>query len=155
MTSRTMFYTIVTWVMFVLANVGNERINEALASPELNEYGGHVFSVLRLLAFIIIVSYVFISRLQIRRYSQADLLFIGIVWFGLSVAFDIVYKHYFGRSTWEMVILEYNILEGRIRALVLLAELLAPYLFGARRQLKIRRSHRNAIIKASQSSSNG
>ena len=149
MTSRTIFYTIVTWVIFVLANAGNELINEALASPELNEHGGHVFSVLRLLAFVIFVSYIFVSRLEIRRYSQADLLFIGVVWFGLSVAFDIIHKHYFGRKTWEMVILEYNIAEGRIRALVLLAELFAPYLFGVRRRFKMRKSRRNAIIKAS------
>ena len=155
MTARTMFYTIATWVIFVLANAGNERINEALASPGLNEYGGHVCSVLRMLAFVIFASYIFVSCLEIRRYSQADLLFIGIVWFGLSVAFNIVHKHYFRRNTWEMVMMEYNIVEGRIRALVLLAELVAPYLFGVRRQFKIRRSHRNAIIKASQSSSNG
>ena len=154
MTARTIFYTIVTWIIFVLASFGNEHLNAALASPELNEYGGHVFSVFRLFAFVVFAAYIFVECLEIRRYSQADLLFIGIVWFGLSVASSIVHKHYFGRESWETVILEYNILEGRIRAFVLLAELFAPYLFGARRQLKLRRSRRNAVIKTSQSSSN-
>ena len=155
MTSRTIFYTIVTWIMFVLAGVGNEWLNAALASPELNEYGGHVFSVFRLFAFVVVVIYIFVERLEIRRYSLADLLFIGIVWFGLSFASDIVHKHYVGRQSWDMVILEYNIMEGRIKASVLLAELFAPFLFGARRRwLRLRRSRQNAIIKASQSSSN-
>jgi hypothetical protein len=148
MTSRTMFYVIVTWVIFVFANSGNELINETLASPELNEYGGHVCSVLRLFAFVVFACYIFVSRLQIRRYSQADLLFIGIVWFGLSVASDIIHRHYFKHSSWEMTLLEYNIFQGRIRAFVLLAELFGPYLFGTRIRLKIKKSRQSAAIKA-------
>ncbi len=134
MSPRIVFYIFAIWVLFIIAGVGNEKISESLASPELGEYGGHVCSMLRLFAFVIFVIYIFVSLLDLPLYNRADLLFIGIFWFTLTFALEIVHRHYFKRYSWDAVLENYNIMEGGIKGFVLLAELIAPYLFWVRRQ---------------------
>ena len=143
MTSRTLLYTVVIWVLFVIASSANDWITDVSSSPELGEYGGHVYSVMRLFAFVVAVIYIFVRFLEIRRYTPSDLLFIGLFWFVLSAVFEFVYKHYFKRYSWNTVLGNYNILEGRLMGFVLLAELFGPYLFGIRRLSILRGAYRD------------
>ena len=141
MTTRVLLYTVVTWVLFVIAGTMNDWLARVSSSPMLSEYGSHICSTMRLLAFVIAAAYIFVKALEIRRYTQADLLFIGLFWFAMTVLFEFVYRHYFRRYSWGAVLGDYNFLNGRLMASVLLAKLFGPYLFGLRRHIIIRRAH--------------
>ena len=128
MTTGRYLYAFVIWVVFFIANILNEMLRRALASPDLGEYGGHVTSIIRLVFFTIIMSYIFVSSLEVNFCSKADIFFVGFMWFILSVAYEIVYRRYFKYYPWSILLANYNIFEGRLRGLVLLTQLTSPYL---------------------------
>ncbi len=144
MTLRILAYTIAIWVVFTIAGTLNALLGRAVISPGLGEYGVHICDILRLLALVVFVTYIFIRSLKIRQYTKSDLLFIGLLWVALTVVYEFIYKHYFVRLPWIRVFADYNILKGRIKVSVLIAEFLAPYLFGTRRLSKRRRRHQSA-----------
>ncbi|MFC1713211.1 hypothetical protein ACFL6S_06070 [Candidatus Poribacteria bacterium] len=154
MTQRIMIYVILIWVLFLGADWANEFFDDMIVSPGLGEYRGHVFGMLRLCGFVIIVIYILISLLDIQYFKRVDLLFIGVFWIVLHLLFVVIYSHYRKRMPWGMLLGDYDIREGRLKGFVLLTELIAPCLLGTWRQ-SIRRMHRNERRKSSSGSSNG
>ncbi len=154
MTQRIMTYVILIWLLFLVADWANEIFGDLIASPGLGEYRGHVFNMLRLCGFVIIVIYIFVSLLDIRQFRKMDLMFIGVFWIVLHLLFVVIYSHYRKRMPWGMLLGDYDIREGRLKGFVLLTELIAPYLLGAWRQ-SIRRMNRNGGRESSSGSSNG
>ncbi|MGD2011690.1 MAG: hypothetical protein PVI76_11360 [Desulfobacterales bacterium] len=59
--------------------------------------------------------------------SSQQALVVGIVWLCLTVAFEFIFGHYVTKHPWSRLIQDYNLLSGRLWALVLLAVTAAPY----------------------------
>jgi hypothetical protein len=55
-----------------------------------------------------------------------EALVVGVVWVALTGAFEFLAGHYAFANSWERLIADYNVFCGRIRILVLLANLVAP-----------------------------
>jgi hypothetical protein len=58
--------------------------------------------------------------------SQLENLLIGLFWVLLTVGFDFLAGHYAFKKSWETLLADYNIAQGRIWILVLITNLLAP-----------------------------
>ena len=130
MTITGYLFALIIWVIFAVVEFLDGILIRVLASPGLGNYGVHVTSTIRLFCFVIIMTYILIRSLDIRYCSMTDMLFIGLLWFVLSVTYRFVYSHYVRYYPWNLLLAEYNIFEGGLRGFILLAQLLTPYLLG-------------------------
>jgi len=112
------------WFVLLVMAVLNGSVRETLITPRFGAFTGHIISTVLLSAVILLVARVSISWIGAR--STADALFVGITWLGLTLAFEFLAGHYLFHSSWEKLLADYNIFQGRIWVVVLLATLLAP-----------------------------
>jgi len=69
-----------------------------------------------------------ILRFSDLNLSDSQALFMGITWVILTIGFEFIAGHYAFGNSWEKLLADYNILNGRIWSLVLLIEFIAPLL---------------------------
>jgi hypothetical protein len=60
--------------------------------------------------------------------QSADAWSVGALWLVLTLGFEFLVGHYVFRNSWEKLLADYNILQGRIWVLVPIITLLAPRL---------------------------
>ena len=112
------------WFLFVLLAILNGTVRVALIVPLVGAYAGHIISSIIFISVIFAVTWFYIKKKDI--VSKGLAFRIGLIWFVLTVAFEFLFGHFVMNHPWEMLIHDYNILEGRIWLLVLAATLLAP-----------------------------
>jgi len=135
------------WFTYTAVDLLYGILRRLFVAPALGEYNGHIINVAILIGLIVGLTYLFVNSLRIQYYKKTDFLFIGMSWLVLSVLTKFGYSRYLGESSWEQLIIEIDISKGRLWALVLLAELIVPLIFGAVRlnrhyKRRIRRSYR-------------
>jgi len=54
---------------------------------------------------------------------------VGIVWLSLTITFEFGFGHYIAGHSWQHLLADYNILEGRVWSLFLIWILIMPYSF--------------------------
>jgi hypothetical protein len=64
-----------------------------------------------------------------RPTSTGQALTIGLVWLGMTVAFEFLFGHYVAKRPWRDLLHDYNLFAGRVWLVVLVWVTLAPYLF--------------------------
>lgn len=70
----------------------------------------------------------FIRKLRIK--DAKTLLGIGFFWVVITVIFEFVFGHYVMGLSWQKLFADYNLFNGRLRALVLLNNFFAPIISG-------------------------
>ena len=141
MRATTLLYAFFIWIVFGVAESLSKWAKNSLLSPKLGEYPGHVISTVLMVCIVLAITYVFISRSEVSRFSSTDFLFIGVLWVVLTVGQEFVLGHYYRYRPWSWLLADYNISRGRLKGLVLLSELAAPFAFGTI-LLKSRKGHR-------------
>ena len=58
--------------------------------------------------------------------SNGQALAVGLIWLGLTVAFEFLFMHHVRGMPWSRLLHDYNVLEGRVWVFVLLWVFLAP-----------------------------
>ena len=108
----------------------------AVASSILVKYTGHGIGVAVLVCLVLAMSYLFVLMLKRRhrgeslRKCRRDMFFVGFLWLIMSIVTMFIGHYYINDSTDRFPWASYNILKGKLMALVLLSELTAPYIFG-------------------------
>ena len=129
MIAKTFLYAFGIWLIFGVAGTLNGIFRNSFVSPRLGEHAGHVISSIVLVCFILVVTYLFINRLN-TQYDRIHLLLIGVFWLVLTVLFEFAFGHYVIGHSWDRLLADYNVFKGRLWSFVLLSELVAPYLSG-------------------------
>ncbi len=127
MGERLYLYAVGVWGLLVFTAIVNAGIREIIISPSLGEYLGHVLSSILLSIIIFIVAYLFLRSISL-DYTPQDLGLIGILWLALTVAFEFIFGHYIMGNSWDTLLADYNIFEGKIWILVLVSTFLSPTL---------------------------
>lgn len=86
----------------------------------------YVFHNFTLFFLLIIVTYIAFKKV-VPRYNRNRMLMVGVLWLILFLVFDLSFQFYAQSYTSDLVLLEYNILAGRLRWLVLLVMLFGPF----------------------------
>ena len=120
----------VMWFVLLCAAIGNGALREALIIPRTGDYWGHVASTLTLSALILGIAVV--SAPWMGLASTADALRVGALWVAMTMAFEFLAGHYLFGNSWERLLADYNILQGRIWILVLVVTFVAPLVARAR-----------------------
>lgn len=122
-------YALGVWFIFAIVGILNGVFRELLVTPKVGEHAGHVISTVILVCVILVITYLFIKNLKI-SYTERELTLIGAFWLTLTILFEFVFGHYVVGHSWEKLIADYNILNGRVWSFVLLTIFIAPRLVG-------------------------
>ncbi|HEX3035353.1 MAG TPA: hypothetical protein VHT73_09495 [Thermodesulfobacteriota bacterium] len=118
---------IVAWIPMILIAIANGALREFTYGKYLSELRAHQVSTLTAIVFFGVYIWAFtrIWRLE----SAAQALTIGIIWVGLTVAFEFMFGHYVMGNPWSRLLRDYNIFAGHVWILVLIWVGIAPWLF--------------------------
>jgi len=119
--------TLGTWFLFMILAIINAGIRNGVYKPIVGDLTAHQISTLIFAIVIFVVTYL-ILRFSDLNLSDSQALFMGITWVILTIGFEFIAGHYAFGNSWEKLLADYNILNGRIWSLVLLIEFIAPLL---------------------------
>ena len=111
-------------MVFVALAVLNGAFRVAVLIPRIGEYPGHVVSCFSLSALIGFVTWVSIR--SVGPATTVDSLLVGGMWLTATLAFEFLAGHYLFGASWEKLLAEYRILQGRLWILVLVATFSSP-----------------------------
>jgi hypothetical protein len=120
-------HALVAWLVMLLAAVGNGVARDLTYGRHLTELQAHQLSTVTAILLLGAVVAGFV-----RRYPPASArhaLGIGLLWLGLTVAFEFLFFHYAGGHPWSELLANYDLSQGRVWVLLLLWIAAAPYLF--------------------------
>ncbi|MFW6055770.1 MAG: hypothetical protein ACOC9B_00460 [Chloroflexota bacterium] len=126
MSGRLLGSVIVMWLLFAIAGVLNGVVRVYVLVPGIGEMPAHYLSTIILCAVILVGSYVLVKLQALEKASV--LLQVGIIWLVATVIFEFIFGHYVVGHPWDRLLADYNVLQGRVWVLVLLAELFGPLL---------------------------
>jgi len=121
-----MFRAMVAWLALMVIAIANGALREYLLVPRLGPKLGHVASTLLLCVFIFIVAWLLTPWIGARQ--SADSWKVGALWLALTLGFEFLGGYYIFLNSWERLLADYNILQGRIWVLVPIVTLFAPRL---------------------------
>ncbi len=117
------------WAWFVLLAVAmfNGALREFTYGRYVSELSANQLScVTGILLFAVMI------HQYVRRWPPAsarEAWYIGLFWMALTVAFEFLFFHYVGGHSWEALLANYDVSEGRLWPLILLWVAVAPWFF--------------------------
>ena len=119
-------YIFVWFVLAIVANI-NGIIRNEVYKDALGDLCAHQLSTLILIILFGLVIWGFSRLWKITSAQQAWT--IGLIWLGMTIAFEFIFGHFVVGHPWSKLLHDYNIFQGRIWILVLIWTTVAPYFF--------------------------
>lgn len=114
----------VAWVPLVFIMIINGVAREKLYGPRLTELQAHQASTVT--AAVLYALYVWLLFGFLRLETAMDAWRLGLVWLGLTVAFEFAFGRYVAGHTWSRLLADYDLRAGRVWSLFLAWVLVAP-----------------------------
>jgi len=114
------------WVLLALFAVLNGTFRNSFLTPRLGELRGHVISTIVLCLVILAV-----TMLSVRWIRPGDALgasLIGLLWVAMTLSFEFVAGHFLFGNSWESLLADYRLWQGRLWILVPVVTYMAPVL---------------------------
>jgi len=127
-----MWRYLLLWLPMLLIAFANGALREIWLRKHVDELPAHQIST----ALLVLLFGVYIG-IVIRAWppvSSAQALAVGLLWLGLTLAFEFLFGHYASGRPWSALLHEYNVLAGRLWVLVPIWVAVAPYVFYRLRQ---------------------
>ncbi len=102
----------------------------------VGRYAEHVVTALISVCLVLVLSCLFVLGLRRRHRDERlhayrkDMAFIGLLWLVMSVVAELIRQYAMRDTMGGLSWGNYNILKGRLMGLVLLSELVTPYVLG-------------------------
>ncbi|GAA4277303.1 hypothetical protein [Aquimarina mytili] len=117
---------ILAWFPMIFIAIVNGLFREKILRIRLNELHAHqVSTVTMIMLFGIYVWMLFKIWFPI---SSNQSIMIGLIWLILTIIFEFLFGHYIAGYSWDRLLQDYNILQGRIWVLVLIWITMLPYI---------------------------
>ena len=116
---RLYLHALGVWVVLSILATLNGILREYTYGPLVGEQVAHLLSSLLLIAVVLAVAYGSLRLVRV-PYGPGDLVAVGAMWVVLTVAFEFLFGRYVVGHPWSRLLAEYNLLRGRVWALVLL-----------------------------------
>ena len=124
---KTIGIYILAWFGMVVLAIANGIIREKFYSQSMSELSAHQLSTFIAIVLFGLYIYSFTGFFQIQTAKQAFT--IGAIWFIMTVIFEFGFGHYIAGHAWSRLLMDYDILKGRVWILVLVWTFTAPYVF--------------------------
>ncbi|MBK7383893.1 MAG: hypothetical protein IPI81_11280 [Flavobacteriales bacterium] len=125
--------SIVFWFVLMVLAIVNGTVRVKFIIPAVGETLGLVISTLLLCALILFATGLGIGWIGATTTWQAWS--VGLLWLGMTLAFEFGAGHYLFKKSWHELLLDYDLLKGRIWVLVPIVTLLAPWIMAKLRGL--------------------
>ena len=127
MNSRFFIITIATWFLFMILAIINAILRNGVYKPIIGDLRAHQLSTIIFIIIILVITYL------VFRYSKLELttqqtFIIGTVWLLSTICFEFLAGHYAFGNSWDKLLADYNIMNGRIWMLVLITIFFSPYI---------------------------
>ena len=118
-------YTI-AWIPMVFIAIANGAIRQLGYGRFVSELTAHQISCFTGIALFLLYTLAVSKRWPLQNARQAWI--IGLVWLVLTITFEFLFGHYAAGHTWQRLLQDYNVLDGRLWSLVLVTLAFMPYL---------------------------
>jgi hypothetical protein len=122
-----MWKYVLAWIPMVLIAIANGMLRESSYGKRMSELQAHQISTLS--GILLFSVYIWVVILIWRPDTSEQAITIGLIWLGLTVAFEFLFGHYVAGHTWSKLFYDYNVFAGRLWVVVLLWVTVAPYVF--------------------------
>ena len=112
------------WFLLLIAAVVNGALRQAVLLPTMGEHSGRFVSTLLLSGVIFGIGCLASGFLNL--VSSREAWTVGALWLGLTLCFEFLAGHFVFGSPRSNLLEDYNLAEGRIWILVLIATALTP-----------------------------
>jgi len=107
-----MWKYVLAWIPMVFIAIANGAIREGWYGKHMSELRAHqVSTVTGVLLFGV---YIWVLIRLWRPESVEQAIAIGLVWLGMTVAFEFLFGRYVAKRTWRDLLHDYNFLAGRV-----------------------------------------
>jgi len=124
---KNIYVHILWWFVFPFVGIFNGVLREATYKKFVDDLPAHQISTATGIIFFGIIFYFIFNKWKIQ--SLNDAILIGLIWLTLTMLFEFGFGHYIMGNSWEKLLYDYNIAEGRIWSLFLLWITIAPVIF--------------------------
>lgn len=116
--------SIAVWLIFILTESLNGTIRTFWLVPNVGDPLAHYLAFISGMLIVLAIALLFIRWLGARRVPQ--LLEIGGVWMGLTLAFEVFLGRVILNYSWGQIMADYDVRQGGLMAFGLLWIVLAP-----------------------------
>lgn len=116
------------WLCMVALAIANAGVREVFVAPAVGDYSAHVISTASLLAALALLVALYFRR--VAAHTTRELVALGVLWAGLTVAFELLFGHYVAGLSWADLLGQYDLAAGMVWVFVPLFLLVAPLAFG-------------------------
>lgn len=124
------------WFVLIGVEFIHGAVRTIFLAPRVGDFQARQIGVF--IGSLLIVAVACLTIRWIGVMTRRSLIAIGVLWFALTVAFELGFGHYaFGRS-WASLASDYNVLEGGLLPFGLVVLLLSPLIAAKLRKLEVR-----------------
>lgn len=126
--SLSLFFKVLgAWLLMLIVSILNGTARDFGYGKHLSELRAHQLSTFISILVLGAMMWLFTSRYRPSSIKAAWLL--GMLWAGLTLAFEFLFFHYVGKHSWTELLANYNVFHGRVWVFVVLWLFSAPALF--------------------------
>ncbi|WP_445476291.1 hypothetical protein ACT9XH_06205 [Methanococcoides methylutens] len=126
MVQNLYLYSLAVWVFFIVLAIAN-GVSRGLYAPHTGELLAHQISSVIFSTVIFAVTYIFLKYSGVSG-TSVQFIYVGLMWLFLTISFEFLFGHFVIGHSWERLLHDYNIFEGRIWLLVLIVTVISPWL---------------------------
>ncbi len=113
------------WFGMVVIAIANGALRQFGYLPLVGELAAHQISSVTIILFFFLYFRIVSGKWPLRSAKEAWS--VGILWLGMTIAFEFGFGHFVFGNPWSRLFHDYDLVEGRLWSLVLLAILIGPY----------------------------
>ena len=119
---------IAIWLVLICAEILHGIARGIFLVPHVGEFRSNQIGVFTGSVIILVIALAFVRWIGASR--TTDLLMVGLLWLGLTLAFEVSFGRFVVGASWERLAADYNVLAGGLLPFGMLVLLLAPLLAG-------------------------
>lgn len=127
MDNKFIMITLGTWFLFMVLAIVNAGLREGFYNSFLDELRSHQLSTFTLMLIIFICTFLVLRFSKIQLTDQQTFL-MGTIWVIMTICFEFLAGHYAFGNSWDKLIADYNILNGKIWILIPITTFISPFL---------------------------
>ncbi len=112
------------WLVLIVAEVVHGILRAIVLVPLVGEFRSNQIGVFTGSAIILVIAYVTVRWIRTDR--RSELLIVGAIWLVLTVTFEVLFGRFVAGLSWERIASDYNMLNGGLMPLGLLALVFSP-----------------------------
>lgn len=125
MNSKLIWRSFLFWFMFIPIAIINGSVRNFFYQPIVGDLAAHQISSVTFSFLFLLFTYFFIKTSKV-KIKKSESLQIGIFWLFLTIIFEFGFGHFIAGNSWQKLLFDYNIFQGRVWFLVLMIITFSP-----------------------------